>query len=128
MSVAVVFLVMVLVIGSWTGGRGESYVLAMRSMEVRLPPSFHAVDKRSASLRRLLANQTLQGSEHRLIIGLVGVLFSRCGEAAIFGSERRCPFDMGEHATLGQRVGNAERLSIPRYGEYRRVRRWLTRK
>ena len=65
-SVVVVFMVVGLVIDSWTSGRSESYGLAVRRVEVRPPPSFHAVDKRSASLRRLLANQALQSSEHRL--------------------------------------------------------------
>ncbi|PZV35348.1 hypothetical protein B5V02_27620 [Mesorhizobium kowhaii] len=87
----VVFMVVGLVIDSWTSGRSESYGLAVRRVEVSPPPSFHAGDKRSASLRRLLANQALQSSEHRLIISLLGVGFSRCGEAADFGGESLRP-------------------------------------
>ena len=63
----VVIMVVGLVIDR-TSGRSESYGLAMRRVEVSPPPSFHAVDKRSASLRRLLANQALQSSERRPIV------------------------------------------------------------
>ena len=42
-SVVVVFMVVGLVIDSWTSGRSESHGLAVRRVEVRPPPGLHAV-------------------------------------------------------------------------------------
>ena len=81
--------------------------LAMWRVQVGTPPRFDPVEEQSSRVGRLLPDQLFQGTEHRSVVGLLVVRFSRIPEPSDFGAEGFRPFNGGEHSVSHQSIGDA---------------------